>query len=172
MRHSKDGRIVISSNSLIRGFTFSAFSAISNLTPSCTYRSTGGHGVNTSTNTNRLPKSTTRNRPVNTWCPQVNYACRNRRLTCIPGGWGCRWTILYPGDINTEAWSTSLWLGVGMTPSPCTNLSRNCKRCKPGGVRTDDPAKLDVGVTNRNTKSANSMEWRSFLGVVTARTRL
>jgi len=155
---SKDGRIVISSNSLIRGFKFSAFSAISNLTPSCTSRSTVGHGVNTSNNTNMSPKSTTRNRPVNTRCPPVNYACRNRRLTWIPGGRGWRRTTLYPGDINTEAWSTSLWLSVGLTPSPCTVLSRNNNRCKPDGVRTDDPARTDVRDSNWNTKAANSME--------------
>jgi hypothetical protein len=192
---SKDGRIVINSNSLIRGFKFSAFSAISNLTPSCTVGSTDCHGVNSSTNTNILPKSTTRNRPVNTWCrpvntwcrpvntwcrpvntwcrpvntwcPQVNYACRNRRLTWIPGGRGCRRTTLYPGDINTDALSTSLCLGVGMTPSPCTVLSRNCNRCKPDGVRTDDPARSDVRVNKWSC-----MEWRSLFGAVTAGSRL
>jgi hypothetical protein len=39
-------------------------------------------------------------------------------------------------------------------------------------VRTDGPARIDVRVNNWNTKAAKSMEWRSFLGVVTAGTRL
>lgn len=34
-------------------------------------------------------------------------------------------------------------------------------------MRRDDPARINVRVNNWNTKAANSMEWRSFLVVVT-----
>ena len=38
----------------------------------------------------------------------------------IPSVWrGCSWPTLSPGDVNTEAWSTGLWLRGKLTPPPC-----------------------------------------------------
>jgi hypothetical protein len=52
--------------------------------------------------------------------PNVAHACRKRRLKWVPNAWGCNWVTLPPGDINTEAWSSRL--GVGLTTPPFKKL--------------------------------------------------
>jgi hypothetical protein len=48
--------------------------------------------------------------------PTVTHACRKRRL---------KWVVTLPlGDINTEAWSSRMGLGVGLTNQPCNK--ENC----------------------------------------------
>ena len=44
--------------------------------------------------------------------PNAVHACLKRRLKWTP-------SALSSGDINTEACSTRLWLGVRLNPSPC-----------------------------------------------------
>ena len=63
--------------------------------------------------------------------PNAVHACRRRQLKWILKFRGYSWTILSPGDINTEAWSTSQWLANGWLPYPGKQLlSRNHNRCK------------------------------------------
>jgi hypothetical protein len=50
------------------------------------------------------------------YSPTVTHACRKWRL---------KWVATLPlGDINTEAWSTRMGLGVGLTTLPCKK--ENC----------------------------------------------
>jgi len=54
--------------------------------------------------------------------PNVVHACRKRRLNWIPSVRGYSWTTLSLEDMNTEAWSTGLWLGVRLTPTPSETI--------------------------------------------------
>ena len=73
----------------------------------------------------------------------------------------CGWITLSPGDLNTEAWSTTLLLGVRLGPSPSkTDIVKN-------------PQEMQAGRNeNRRNKAANRMDWRSVIETFKAGTRL
>jgi hypothetical protein len=49
--------------------------------------------------------------------PTVTHACSKRQLKWVLSAWGYNWATQSPGDINMEAWSSRLEVGL-MTP-PC-----------------------------------------------------
>lgn len=83
----------------------------------------------------------------------VVHACHKRRLKWIPAVRGYSWTILSLGDIYSDSWSTTLWLGVGPTPSPCkTTFAKK-------------PQEMQAGRNeNGQTKAAYRMDCRRVLG--------
>ena len=79
----------------------------------------------------------------------------------------CSYATLSPGDVNTEAWSTSLWLGLMLTPSLCkTTLVKKSQEMQAGGNANRWSSKnkcLWVG-SNWKMKAGYRKERRSFVG--------
>jgi hypothetical protein len=51
--------------------------------------------------------------------PNTVHACPKRLPNWVLSILEYSWTTLSLGEINMEAWSTSLWLGVRLTLLPC-----------------------------------------------------
>jgi hypothetical protein len=88
--------------------------------------------------------------PGNKNSPTVTHACRKRRLKWVPGAWGITGPPLPLGDINTEAWSSRLGWGVGLTTLPCKK--ENCWDASKKKKRRPKP-KLGCGAKERDILS-------------------
>lgn len=98
------------------------------------------------------------------WWPRKKWPqhipCMSQRwLKWIPGVHEYSWATLSPGDINIEAWSTSLWLEMKLIPSPCkTTTVIKPQEMRAGWNEKCSPSKNKcLDLTTRKPKQ--QMEW-------------
>jgi hypothetical protein len=85
--------------------------------------------------------------PGNKNSPTVAHACRKRWPKCVPGAWVYNWATLPLRDINTEAWSSRVGLGVGLTTLPCKKKN------------VEKPPRNSAGLTEEDCGGGQGLSW-------------